>query len=188
MTSLGQPIPSGRDRLSATSSLIISMLRGIFVYEGTRSTPLQLVRSPTTGPKYVPYEDPFIHVAVYNGIVLPAFHSLSLMIVLLIVDLIVRICFRNPPGISWEVITAHARNLTGPDVERRIIRSREVACPSNCYIGFATPKGYLHVHEDNIFMENDVVDAAPFDGNPSVVFGRPVEHDMLCDVGSGTEM
>ena len=141
-----------------------SILHGTYAYNGEGSRILQSRLNNTIGKsELLADENREITIAKYTGTVLPAFGAIIVAAVVFVCDMIARVRLKGPPGLGWEVITAHGRKcadklLSGPTVTRRITWSRQEEERTNCYIGYGVPPGYYPVDE---FTEGDEVDAAP---------------------------
>lgn len=101
-----------------------------------------------------------IQVAEYVGTMLSPKGALILTTIVLLVDCILRAILRGPPGVGWELLTAHGRLctdalLSGPEEQRVITKSRN---GDVCYIGFGLPPGFVPVEN---FNSDDNVSAAP---------------------------
>lgn len=85
---------------------------------------------------------------------------------MVVVDVLVRFCLHTPPGLGWEVITAHKRKcaddlLTRPDRRERLTYYRQVDNPTNCYVRYGFATRFEPVSEANKFTFDDKVGAAP---------------------------
>lgn len=155
-----------RNRQTIVSLLIDFMMQGVFEYTGQGSRLLNVELNQSTGQDELIPLTGTAPVASYTGTVLPAFGAIILDIALLVIYAISMACLRSPPGLSWEVITAHGRKsaeklLTGPSKVIPLVRCRKVSNPANCYIGYGVPPGYEQVNQGNLFTNYDVVEAAP---------------------------
>ncbi len=143
-----------------------SILHGTYAYNGEGSRILRPHLNQTFDiPELFAIENREIVIAKYTGTVLPAFGAIILAAVLLVVDIVAKVCLKGPPGLGWEVITAHGRKcadklLTGPTATRTITWCRQEGEEKNCYVGYGVPPGFYPVDE---FQEGDEVGAAAFD-------------------------
>ncbi len=140
-------------------------LQGTYAYNGEGSRILEPQLNQTFEiPELFASENQEIAIAKYTGTVLPAFGAIILAAVLLVVDIVAKVCLKGPPGLGWEVITAHGRKgadklLTGPTATRTITWCRQEGDEKNCYVGYGVPPGFYPVEE---FQEGDEVGAAAF--------------------------
>ncbi len=152
-------------RYTLVQKTLNSILQGTYAYNGAGSRILMpRINQTFDSPGYFSLESQEIAIAKYTGSVLPAFGAIIVAAVLFLVYVVAKICLNDPPGLGWEVITAHGRKcadklLTGPRATRWVTWSRQEEEETNCYIGYGVPQGYYPVDE---FKEGDEIGAAPF--------------------------